>query len=142
VEALEIAFPMPFQKTEISQRREKESVPLRAEHVDQAALMSRRQRLGAQENCTSLRFELQSVATAVHGGSQPLDHPALLQPMQQPHQPRPLNSERHRQFRLGEPAIVVDHREHGKLCRTDFDGGQGPDEILEYPDLKAPDEIA
>ena len=62
-----------------------------AEPFDQSRLMPRRQRLGARQQRSSLRRELQGVAAAVGRGRQALDEAPRFEPVQEAHKPRPLD---------------------------------------------------
>ncbi len=62
--------------------------------------------------------------------------------MQHPHQPCPLDAERGAELRLRQAAIGADHHQDRILRRADVERRKPPDEILEYPDLKAANEIA
>ena len=62
--------------------------------------------------------------------------------IQHMHQPRALDRQPVRQFRLRQARIGADHHDHRILRRPQVDRRQCLDEILEHPHLRAAQEIA
>src|SRR4051794_32885433 len=78
----------------------------------------------------------------VGGGRKALGETAPFELVQYAHQARALDPEPVGQVRLRQAGIGGDHDEDGVLRGTDVDRGERADEILEHPNLQAPDEIA
>jgi hypothetical protein len=67
---------------------------------------------------------------------------ALLQCVEQAHEPRPLDAQGVGKVGLGESGIGVDDDQHRVLRGTDIEARQRAHEVLEDPDLESPHEIA
>ena len=82
------------------------------------------------------------MAPAVRAGGAPLRQAPPLQPVQKAHEPGALDAERLGELGLRQAGIGADDDNDRELRRAEVEAREPADEVLKYPDLQPPHEIA